>query len=162
MATRTRPPKGQREQETVKKRVRATPAMAARRREKNCLVRISSKRSWGAGHQLDESSIGLQRGKFGHVGNFASILHALFQSLPQIHYRLLVFALLGVGLGEEEVELRHFLHTALLQQLSVLAVVLENHRIRGQGESEHLTGTIVIMAGKVSHSEVRHHRGRLR
>src|SRR3984885_337850 len=162
MATRTRPPKGQREQEAVKKRVRATPAMAARRRKKNCLVRISSKRLWGAGHQLDESSIGLQRGEFGHVGNFAPILHALFQSLSQIHDRLLVFALLGVGLGEEEMELRHFLYTALLEQFSVLAVVFENHGISGQGESEHLTGTIVIMTRKVSHPEVRHHRGRLR
>jgi hypothetical protein len=36
-----------------------------------------------------------------------------------------VFALLGVGFGEEEVELRRFLHTLLLQQLSELAMVLE-------------------------------------
>ena len=85
---------------------------------------MSSKRLWCAGHQLNESSVGLQRREFGHVGNFVPIFHALFQSLPQIHYRLLVFALLGVGLGEEEVELRHLFDTALLEQLAVLAVVL--------------------------------------
>jgi len=43
---------------------------------------------------------------------------------------------LGVGLGEEEVELRHFLHTLPLQQLSELAMVLEYHGISSRGERD--------------------------
>src|SRR5271154_489581 len=79
--TRVRPEELGLEQENDA-RTRATAISAAGRLARKFLsCRQASKRLGGAGHQLQKSGLGLQRGEFRHGRDFLPFLHAFLQSL---------------------------------------------------------------------------------
>src|SRR5271165_2768641 len=82
--TRVSPDDACLEQDTKARMEAAAISAANRLRRKVLSCRQASKGLRGAGHQLQKSGFGLQRGEFRHVRDLLPFLHAFLQSLTQI------------------------------------------------------------------------------